>query len=238
VAPDASPAIPDTEGVGSTQANRIRDLTAQRWNEHRARVAAEARARQAEDALARANSSLAQFQQPTPDGVPQARPRTYTEAEVADRVQWEARNIAFNEQCNTLYNAGCAAHPDFPQVLTQLRQMVGGQLPREFVEAAMKTKSPHEVIYALGKDPAKASSVMELDPYQQIAEMAELAYTMRGKSNGSAQAPSSAPPPVGGHLGANTNARPISLDDSSLSMDQWVMERERQIAAARERQRK
>src|SRR6516164_3823945 len=211
---------------------RMDELTAEKWSKHREAAAAEARARVAEQALAEANARLAAMGtgQPVAPGVAPAvsPPRTTgreTAAEIEARAQELARTQMFNEKCADVYRSGVQQFPDFQVKLNDLNRMVGGNLPREFVEAALATGKAHEAIYKVASDPTIADRVMTMTPYQQVVEMDRL---VRGGTATPAPLPG-APRPIASQPGMRGAAPAPALEDENLPMEDWIKIREKDL---------
>ena len=212
---------------------RMDELTAEKWSKHREAAAAEARARVAEQALAEANARLAAMGtgQPVAPGVapavspPRATGRE-TAAEIEARAQELARTQMFNEKCADVYRSGVQQFPDFQVKLNDLNRMVGGNLPREFVEAALATGKAHEAIYKVASDPTIADRVMTMTPYQQVVEMDRL--VRGGTAQPSAPLPG-APRPISPQAGMRGTAPSPALEDENLPMEDWIKLREKDL---------
>ena len=88
---------------------------------------------------------------PGPDYVPRA--------DLDRRAAEIAQMNAFNASADQAYYAGKAAYKDFDAALEPLTQM--GALSRlDFQQAALETGHGHEVLYALGSDPDRASQIL------------------------------------------------------------------------------
>lgn len=190
---------------------RIDDITREKWE---ARREAEAY-RAALDSLNRGQ----QDQNPDPNQPAKA----LSPAEIDRLATEKAKEIAaaakFNEDCNSVYEKGRDAFPDFEEALGNFR-LLGG-LRQEVIEAAMATGEAHKVLHQLGKNPDEAARVMNLPLPRMAVELAKLA-TAAPK----AKPVSNAPPPV----------RPVDggsrvLDDPErMSMDEWVAWRSKQLS--------
>jgi hypothetical protein len=208
------------------------ELTAEKWSKHREAAAAEARARVAEQALAEANARLAAMgtsQPMAPSAASMSAPTRVsgreTAAEIEARAQELARAQMFNEKCADVYRSGCSQFPDFQVKLNDLNRMVGGNLPREFVEAALATGKAHEAIYKVAADPSIADRVMTMSPYQQVVEMDRL---VRGGSPLPAPVPG-APRPISSQVGMRGTAPAPNLEDENLPMEDWIKLREKDL---------
>jgi hypothetical protein len=225
-------AAPETEpSLAPSIKARMDELTAEKWSKHREAAAAEARARIAEQGLAEANARLAAYgaagQQPM--GAPLQAPHPSgreTAAEIEARAQELARSQMFNEKCADVYRNGCSQFPDFQTKLGELNRMVGGNLPREFVEAALATGKAHEAIYKVASDPSIADRVMTMTPYQQVVEMDRL---VRGGAAQQSPPLSGAPRPISPQVGMRGTAPMTTLEDENLPMEDWIKLREKDL---------
>ena len=190
---------------------RMAEITREKW---------EAR-REAEELRAQ----LSRFQQPVEQDPNQ--PRQLTEADFQRAVEAAAAQklsqSQFDAECNAAYQKGAKEYADFDTALSNFR-MLGG-LPPHMAEAAIATGEGHKVLYALGKDPDRAAEIMSLPPVRMAVELAKLA---NAPAKAAAPKPvSNAPPPVRPVDGA---AR-ASDNPDSMTMDQWVQWRQRQLEA-------
>lgn len=226
------PVVPPSDGVSK----RISELTGEKWAERRAREAAEQRAKLAEDTLA----ELQRIATPTPGidpatGVP--KPATPSQpainpSDLRRMAQEEALLMDFNKRCNDAVQAGRTAHTDFDASLDGLRKIAGPVLPQALVEAALESGKADEVLYLLGKDPSEADRIMSMPPLQQAAAVTRYAYEKVIRATPSV---SNAPKPVGAPVGGS-GARvggPVDLFDDKSSMEDWMAERNRQLAPKR-----
>ncbi len=150
-----------------------------------------------------------------------------TDEEVNRRAALMAQHIAqqqaFDKQCNAIYDAGMAAHQDFDGTLAVLRNATGG-LPTMLIEAAMQTTNPHEVLYALGKDPNKAMEVASLSPVAAAARIARMGAELVAKGS-QVKAVSKATPPIAPKVGGVGTTGGIDLADKSIDINTWMEER-------------
>lgn len=212
---------------------RLDELTAEKWAKHREAAAAEARARVAEAALAAAQERLGATGDRAPQASPPARgpepaPRgapINDAAQIEARAQELARTQIFNEKCQRVFTDGCQAFPDFQVKLADLNRMVGGNLSREFVEAALATGKPHEAIYKVAADPSLADRVMTMSPLQQVVEMDRL---VRGTGGASTPPVSGAPRPITPQVNRGTGPVP-NLEDENISIQDWITLREKDL---------
>jgi hypothetical protein len=252
-----APKAPDTAAAG-----RISQLTAEKWSEKRAREAAEARAKLAEDTLAElarldpevAKRIGAPAPQAQPDGV--AGPaRTYTQAE----VQAEARRLAaegdFNRRVNDAVLAGRAAHSDFDAAIGAMKELTP-VIPGDLVAAALETGAPGDVLYALGKDRAEYDRILSMSPIAQAIAVSQLAGRLKAEkelaaqvdrakcAEGAGNALDTVPAPDVSRASApvrptvrgsgRTNGE-LAIDDPDLPIAEYIKRRNEQEAAARRR---
>lgn len=175
-----------------------------------------------------------------------------TQQELQAMVREEAAQLNFNERCNAAAAEGKKAHADFDKVvlgdLTSVSPVLGPQgrpvLPMPLLEAALETGNAHEVLYELGKDISEAARIMALRPVAQAVELAKFASKLAEKATGEqeldedgkpvlknvskAPAPIRAPTKAGGTKPAFT-----VYDTDNFSTEEWVRQREKQIAESR-----
>lgn len=251
---------PKPAPAGDGAAGRISQLTAEKWSEKRAREAAEARAKLAEDTLAElarldpevAKRIGAPEAPPVADGRPPA--RTYTQAE----VQAEARRLAaegdFNRRVNDAVLSGRAAHTDFDAAIGAMKELTP-VIPGDLVAAALETGAPGDVLYALGKDRVEYDRILSMSPIAQAIAISQLAGKLKaekdlatqvekakrqGEGNdldavGAAGAPrvSRAPEPIKPAIraGGRSNGE-LPIDDPNLPLAEFIKRRNEQEAAA------
>lgn len=130
----------------------------------------------------------------------------------------------FNNACNAAYDAGAKAFTDFDDAMKVAGSL--GILDPSVVEDALSTDAPHEVLYALGKDPDEGMRLAKLPRNKRIAEFVKMTMKTPAKPQISkAAAPIKT---VGG-----TPARDFDLTDEKVDMDEWVRQRNKQIEQAR-----
>lgn len=250
---DGSPAAPTEEPVEAPPAAsspaaeggpaaRINKLTAEKWEEKRAREAAEARARLAEETLAelaRANPDLAgQVRAPgTPAASPSASPeRRFTQAELQAEAQRIAAEQVFNGKINDTVMAGRQAHADFDASVAELKKITGPVVPPEFLIAALETGQAPELIYSLGKNPGEADRILSLPPIQQAVALARYADGLRSAAQAATEPAnvSRAPAPITPKVSGSAR-RELALDDPNLPLTEFIRRRNEAESAARRR---
>jgi hypothetical protein len=246
--------------------------TAEKWNEKRAREEAERK-------LALTEATLEEMRKiasgdggggdtsKTTTTTTTAKPAERMSPEELQRLVNEQSAVQqFNEKCNAAVEAGRTAHDDFNKVvlqdLTKLSPIydprAGGPIiPQPLVEAALETGEAHEVLYALGKDPANAERIMRLSPIKQAVEIAkfhdklvasrpkpeeevdkgEETETTSETTTNAEPLPntSRAPAPIRSRTGAGSGTRPPLdiMKPESSSMAEWYAARQADIARKR-----
>lgn len=206
----------------SDPSERINKLTAEKWEARRAKDAAEARAKLAEDTLAelaRRDPMLVGGEVP-PAGTPPAQPpvQQFTQADMHREAARLAAVSDFNKSVDAAVIAGRKEHQDFDSSVAGLKAITGPIIPQEFVAAALETGEAAEVIYQLGKDPAEADRILSLPPIPMAVALASYAGAIKA-ARGDITKPvvSKAPPPiaprVGGRASAETNLETVSMAD-------------------------
>ena len=201
---------------------RIDELTREKWEERRAREAAEGKLREVVGA--------AQQSETAPEGTEQPKPtaRTFTEADVrreATRLAGqEAARIAFDTRCNEVYTTGKDQFTDFDERLAAFKPL--GGLPTGFIAAALETGDPAKVLYELGGNLDEAARILSLPPLKQVAELTKMAHGL-----GRAKPVSSAPNPIKSKVGGSPKSG-TDLDDN-LSTEEWMKRRAKQLKEKR-----
>lgn len=216
-APVATPTTPAPENrVPQSALDRV---TAEKWEERRAREAAERKAAALEAtveelrrvATGEDEGATTPPTAPAATTPPTARPdsgKRLTADELQKLVTQQAEANAFRDKCNASVEEGRKAHTDFDAVvLRDLRNLSpvfdpvaqSPMLPQALVEAALETGEAHEVLYALGKDPSRAERLLRLPPIRQAVEVAKFASEL-------ASARTTSPEGEGGEGGETTPA--------------------------------
>lgn len=187
---------------------RIDELTREKW---------EAR-REAQAATALAES----LRNRTPDdGSQPAIPPPDIDALVTKRAA-EMREVeAFNEACNTTYQKGKEALPDFDEAVKGYQLLGGLDGRREFLEAVNSLPNGSQIFYHLGKNLDEGAHVLSLSPVKMALELTKLSQKL-------SKAPpvSNAPAPIK-PLGGAANH---DGDPEKMSMADWIKWREKQLA--------
>lgn len=169
-------------------------------------------------------------------------------------VAEEASKQNFNQRTNDAVAEGRKAHADFDKVvmgdlmsISPVLDPVTNRpvLPISMIEAALETGNAHEVLYELGKDAAEASRIMSLRPTAQAVALAKFADKLAERSaatteldeEGNAVQPnvSRAPAPIKPTVRANGATKPAWRveDTENFSTEQWIRNREKDLAAQR-----
>lgn len=219
---------------------RIDALTAEKWEERRK---AEGLQRQTEALLSqlaemRKNPSVSPsvtpngaqqgaITQPQQPAVTQTQPAV-TEAEIEARANSKAeilmRERAFTKACNDVYEAGKNDYDDFDKSLRTFN-MVGG-LPTPLLETITEMPNAHKVLYALGKDAELTERVVKMPLTKAAMELARIESNL---AKPVVRQVSSAPNPV---RPLDSSGR-VNEDPETMSMQEFVNYREKQLAAKR-----
>lgn len=161
----------------------------------------------------------------TPAG--EASGKTYTDDEIAALVTERATNMSaydlYNTKCNDTARAGFAAYSDFQAKLDTLK--AAAPLVPDFMEQAWEIGNAHDIIYELGKDPARGQEIMAMRPTQRAVALAKLVAEVEKKPK--VVQPSKAPPPNPTRVGTQgTQEKDLT---NIQNMDDWVKERTRQV---------
>ena len=148
----------------------------------------------------------------------------------ADEIEAAARRIVaeqnFTNQCNSIAEAGTAAHPDFPNRMAQLNSL--GVMSPSLITASIEVGDAHELLYALASDLNEANRIAQLDPTRQA--IALLKFNEKRKAD-AAKHISNAPPPPQTLVDGGTpldDAEPSAKDKS----EDWFRKREKQLGMA------
>jgi len=182
---------------------RIDALTREKHEERRAREALEAQ--------------LASLQQQIPENAQDAVPRNEVERLAHELVKKQS----FDRTCNDVYEKGSQEFKDFDDVIGNFR-LLGG-MPTEFLEAVTQLPDAHKVLYQLGSNPEEASRILGLPPIQMAVKLAEIA-TKAAPVRAVSKAPSPVEP-----IDTGGSTDELRLDDSNLSMADWMKARQSQL---------
>lgn len=226
-APEPAPNAPPAWATA-----RIGELTAKR------REAEEALAKERQR-IAELEAKLAQQQGQQPQAVtpPPQSGKLYTPEEVQAEARRIAAEQAYTESANKVYYAGQSKYPDFANAVTNINAAFGA-MPREFVEAAIETGRPEEVIYALSKDLNKAAEIMSAGSPTRVAAMTlRFAQSLGGAPQAPAAKPqgtpvSQAPAPITPMVQGGAGTVMPSLDSPNLSMEDFMRIRREQTRPA------
>lgn len=151
------------------------------------------------------------------------------ERQVEERVNARASEMEFNNRSNAAAAEGKKLYGDsFTESLSTLQAL--GVISTNFIEMALETGSAAKVIHELGKDPEMAQKIRLMRPAQQAIAVAKLA--------GGLQSPvvvSGAPAPIDPITGAAGNRRTPATERQDSSIEDWMTERNEQIAARNKR---
>lgn len=247
-ADDAAEPANEAETVTRGQQQRIDTLTAQKWEERR-------RAAAAEQEATNLRNRLAQFerlgvdpsvidQQPEQQQNNQNKPNAplYTREQLEQRARElarvEATEMSFRSEIDKQANQTRQKFPDFDTSVNNLGKF--GPLSRDFLSMVLEAGhdgpvSAGEVIYHLGKDLNEADRILSLPPQRQAVALArfanKLAPAERTADDETASALlSRAPAPISNRPAA-VSRRSYDLNDPNMPIDQWMREREKQLAA-------
>lgn len=135
---------------------------------------------------------------------------------VNDRAAQIAAKSAFDEACNTAYEAGKSEFKDFEEAVGTLGA-VGALGNQSFLEAATGLPDAHKVLHHLGKNPDDAVRISTLPPIAMAAELGRLSASLGAPKPPPpvSKAPDPIVPVVGGSV--RVDGAPTSDD-----MHEWV----------------
>lgn len=150
---------------------------------------------------------------------------------INDLADKRAREIAaadaYNNACNAAFEKGLEVHGDaFKSALQTCGQF--GVLDDAIVADALATDAPHEVLFALGKDPEKAMQLARLPQAKRLIAFAKLAEPKIA----SAPAVSKAPKPVAA-VNGNSGAKDFNFLDPEADDAEWHRRMDEQDRARR-----
>jgi len=226
-------------------------------------IGQKAEAERAREALARelklANDTLEEFRQlgkktgddTAPAQRTNANGKAVSPEELRRLVATEAEKQNFDQRCNTAVAEGRKQHTDFDKVvmgdLMSVSSVIDQQsgrpvLPIPMLEAALETENASEVLYALGQDVNEASRIMALKPVAQAVELTKFAARLAAKEEAteaeeSEAAPvkvSRAPAPIKSPTKGGAVRPAWKVEDTeNFSTEEWIRQREKQVAEQR-----
>jgi len=213
--PADKPAEPD---LPKWAQQRVNELTRQMRDEQRAREALEAKLKELEGSGSGDDET----------------PR-YTEAQLkaalAEREAMAAAqraNEAFVGRCRDIEAKGTAAMPDFAEKVAALGTVAPPERFRPMMEALLEFDAPEAILYDLGTDLNEAYRISLLPPAQQAAALAKMAFKPKPRAKPDplvSKAPDPAP--------RVTGTPPVELDESKMTMAQWMAYMDKRDAARR-----
>lgn len=253
--PAAAPATPDVPAEQTVPLPRLQAVIAQRAEIQRANEALQRELKLAQDTIEEFKAVSSKSAANGADATAKPVPKGPSPAELQQLVREEAARQNFDQRCNDAAAAGKAAHNDFDKVvlgdLTSVSPVLDNRtgrpvLPVALLEAALETGSAHEVLYALGQDIAEATRIMSLRPVAQAVEIAKFAQKVSAKAEAAAEPEvdeenkpvlknvSKAPAPIK----PPTKGGPVKpsftiYDTEHFSTEEWIRQREKQVADAR-----
>ncbi len=244
--PDPNAANPDPNKVTSTPEwaqKRINELTAKRYEAERqqkaekdGRLAAEARTA---ELLAQLAGTAAPGTQPTTT-TPQP---PMGEEEINKRAELRAVELAriadFNRACDTIVDVGQKEFKDFDDALKNLHLVgaIGQNVSPEFLETAIELKEPQKVLYHLGKNLEEAERISKLPPKKMALELARVEAQLQKPATPHVPPMSNAPAPVI-PVGGQATVRATDLNDPSISTEDFMTLRSKQLEERRNRFRR
>ena len=135
--------------------------------------------------------------------------------EVHRQAQELAKQQAWKDQTDKIWNDGLAKFGDWAPQLNNMAALLGG-IPTSLTEAAIETGNPQEVLYHLAKNPDEAARIAMLPPTRQAVAVAKVASGLNAPKR-----VSSAPPPITPKV-QGIGAAPATLDDPNISMEEWA----------------
>lgn len=163
-------------------------------------------------------------------------PAAAPQANLAEEARALAAQMAFNEKANAVAAAGTAIAPDFLQRVHQVNAVLG-ELPQSFIEAVMEAGETHEgaakLLYDLTGDVQRLAALAAMSPTKQAVALAKIQQekTLAKKAP---PPPRSAPAPIEPKIGGGKAPAPTrSLNDQTLTMEEWARQRNEEIRAKR-----
>lgn len=159
---------------------------------------------------------------------PSAAPQDDFQKAVASAAAAQVALQRFNEQCDAVAQKGATLFPGkFDQAVANLN--AAGVIRRDdstFLEAALATESPEQVIFKLGNEPEEAMRLASLPPTQLAVALDRMARDLTKAP----EKTSDAPAPLTQVNGTRTT-KPFDPADPSVPSSTWMREREKQVQA-------
>jgi hypothetical protein len=169
-------------------------------------------------------------QSPTTQVTPQQQAAGLTQADVearaAELTTQRADAQSFNAACNTTFEAGKAAHPDFAEKLRGFEHLGGLGSNIEFVKDVVSLPNGASVLYELAGDLDHAAHVLSLPARQQAMALATISTRLAASPAPATPvtppvAVSKAPPPPKPLAGRSTTAGG-NIYDPNISMGEYI----------------
>jgi hypothetical protein len=157
-------------------------------------------------------------QPPQTPQTPSAQPQVNDEQRIQQAAQRLNETQMFNLRCNTVFEEGKAAFPDFESSVKNLG-MVGAT--QEFIAGLVGLEDAHKVIHALGTNPDEAVRILALPALQQGRELERLAAKAPAKPV--TKPVSNAPEPIQNTTDASGTSGSKPLHD--MSIDEFMKAR-------------
>jgi len=194
-------------------------------------------------------AQLAQFQSNSPQQSyqPQVPPQQYQPQPTGDiqrQINEAAAQMAsqqeFTRRCNEVAELGRRQYNNFDQRVQRLISLVDGndtahvERYNGFLNAAMETGDAARLIYDLGGDLNEASRIMAMTPVRMAVELTKMAG--RATTTEASQAPRPLNPVATAGQSNRMAAQPDNPDTAdTLSMEEWMRQREEQVSTRRQR---
>jgi hypothetical protein len=211
----------------------------QRLRERAARIS-ELEAQLAQFQNAQSNPAQQSYQPQVPAQYQQPQPTGDIQRQINEAAAQMASQQEFTRRCNEVAELGRRQYNNFDQRVQRLISLVDGsdsvQVERYngFLSATMETGDAARLIYDLGGDLNEASRIMAMNPVRMAVELTKMAG--RATTTEASQAPRPLNPVATAGQSNRMSAQPDNPDTAdALSIDDWMRQREEQIASRRQR---
>lgn len=149
------------------------------------------------------------------------------EREDAQRRAIEQAQREQQQRHHQRVEAAIEKYPDFHEVA----ENPDVQVSIPMAHAILQSESGPDIQYYLGANPAETQRIMRLSPPMQLVELGKIEAKLAAPAPAPKPKPpiSNAPPPI--RPLKTGDAQPLAKDEGSMSMDEYVAHRKKQLAA-------
>lgn len=149
------------------------------------------------------------------------------ESLVQEQAAVIAKQNAFNERCNSIFNVGVEKYPDFGNSVTTLND-IGLQSNPELFNNIVDSDNPSDIMEYLANNLDEAEKFMDYSPAKMIRELTKLDIKLAG-ATAKSKPVSNAPAPIK-PLSGKTAPVKVSAEKNAAA---WIAQRNKELASKR-----